>query len=185
MTLAFPQIPQSAIRYADDIALFGDTKNECKDHLDKVLSLLSGLGLSIPGLGPESKTKILGPPEIVQFLGIEIRKIAQGYAFFPPDKKIKAIKEEMASLCTQLSCTVERRNIGQLVRVLESFVMGHAASMAVLEDEGAFQEKLMQEKLMQEKQRCLRSLMVEILGEPTVANLSKNQTAILGLNPFE
>ncbi len=170
----------AAIRYADDIAIFGYTKNECKDHLEKVLGLLASLGLSIPGLGPESKTKILGPTDVLQFLGIEIRKVAEGYAFFPPDKKIIAIKTEMADLCTQLSCTTERRNVGQLVRVLESFVMGHVASMAVLEDGGLFQEKL-----MQEKQRCLRNLMIEILGQPIVTKLSKNQTAILGLNPFE
>ena len=169
-----------AVRYADDIAIFASAKNDCKDQLQKIQLLLSKLSLSIPDLGPESKTKILGPSDVLQFLGIEIRKVADGYAFFPPDKKIAVIKEHMAGLCLLPDCIQQKRNIGQLVRALDSFVMGHVASMAVLEDGGAFQNKL-----MQEKHRHLRGLLVEILGKEAVDNMSKEKMAVLGLDIFD
>jgi retron-type reverse transcriptase len=170
----------AAIRYADDIAIFATSKNACRDQLKKVQDHLAKLGLSIPDLGPNSKTKILGPTDVLEFLGIEIRKVPNGYAFFPPDKKLNAIRDHMAALCDVGRCINERRNIGQLVRLLDAFVVGHVASMAVLENPDLFQEKI-----VQEKHRLLRDLLVQVVGKSAVDQLDKGRLALLGIQSFE
>ena len=78
------------------------------------------------------------------------------------------------------SCVSQRRNIGQIVRALDSFVIGHVASMAVLHDGQEFLTKL--EGL---KRKQLKALLATIFGTQAVRKLDDDQLAILGLQAFK
>jgi hypothetical protein len=76
-------------------------------------------------------------------------------------------------------CIELKRNIGQIVRALDSFVIGHAASMAVLDDRGDFMSRL-----EAAKRRQLRTLLENLIGRRVVDGLKPNQLAVLGIELF-
>ena len=107
-----------AIRYADDIAVFGKNRNDCSDALDFIRDKLADLDLEIPDLEGGGKTSICGPSEIVQFLGVEIRRFDNGYKLRAPAKKLEKIESVMAEATSIDNCIRNHQNIGHVVRML-------------------------------------------------------------------
>ncbi|MFN3523963.1 MAG: reverse transcriptase domain-containing protein [Phenylobacterium sp.] len=169
-----------AVRYADDIAVFADGRGACEAALKAIHEGLAELDLEVPDLLDGSKTSILGPSEVAEFLGVEIRRKGHTYKLCAPARKIEKIEAAMAAMVQIPKCVEEKRNIGQVVRALESFTIGHVASMAVLEDGGAFMARLEAAKRHQ-----LRALLVNLLGEKVVASLGPDRLAILGVEAFK
>lgn len=169
-----------AVRYADDIAVFTDSRSASEAALEAIQAGLAELELEVPDLLDGGKTSILGPSEVAEFLGVEIRRSGETYKLCPPARKIEKIEAAMAAMVQVSTCVAEKRNIGRVVRALDSFTIGHAASMAVLEDGGAFMARLEATKRKQ-----LRALLVNLLGEKVVAALSPNHLAILGVEAFK
>ncbi len=169
-----------AIRYADDIIIFADSKNECRDALKFIISQLSKIDLKIPDLSDESKTTIRGPSEAVEFLGVEIRR-SEGdkYTLHLPDKKFAKIDSTMASYATVSSCFTHKRNIGHVVKYLDSFTAGYRSAMQVLTQKEEFGYRL---EAM--KRSRLESLLIEILGKETFSGLNEKHLAILGVRDF-
>jgi hypothetical protein len=170
----------AAIRYADDIAVFGDSKRECLDALDFIQENLARLALNIPELKDGGKTILSGPSDVVGFLGVEIRRFGDVYKLCAPARKVDQIDADMAAIASVDRCVTERRNIGQLVRALDSFVIGHGASMAVLDHPDEFMSRL-----EAAKQKHLRSLLVSLIGQRAVQGLDDDRLSILGLQPFK
>lgn len=169
----------NAIRYADDIAVFADSRNACRDALKFVRDTLAKLHLNVPDLAEDSKTKLREPSESVEFLGVEIKRAENGYVLAAPSKKLAKIDGELAKIASVESCIENRRNLGQVVQTLDSFVIGHAASMAVLKQPNDFLSRL-----EASKQRCIEDLLTNILGKEAVKKLDKEKRAILGLTSF-
>lgn len=170
----------AAIRYADDIAVFGDTKQDCLDALKFIVENLAKLRLNIPELTEGGKTTLSGPSDVVEFLGVEIRRYGDVYKLCAPGRKLGQIDADMAAIASVDQCIAERRNIGQAVRALDSFVIGHRASMAVLDHPDEFLSRL-----EAAKQRHLRALLVSLVGKAAVQRLDDDRLAILGLKPFK
>lgn len=168
-----------AVRYADDIAVFAGSRADCIAALNIIQDGLAELDLEVPDILDGGKTGILGPSEVVEFLGVEIRRRGDAYKLCAPARKIEKIEAAMESLAQIDKCIEQKRNLGQLVRALDSFVVGHGASMAVLDDGGDFMNRL-----EAAKQRQLRSLLVQILGAKVVDRLSPDELAVLGAEPF-
>jgi RNA-directed DNA polymerase len=63
------------VRYADDIAIFFQTKKEAQGGHQFVSDALASIKLTIPGLGEYSKTQLLGPDDPIDFLGREIARV--------------------------------------------------------------------------------------------------------------
>ncbi len=168
-----------AIRYADDIAIFGANRQECIAALDVARDVLSKLSLAVPELADGGKTKLSNPTDAALFLGVEIRRFSSGYRLCAPSKKLDDIEAQMAEMASLASCVAERKGLPQVVRSLDSFVVGHAASMAVLEDGGEFRARV-----EARKQRQLQRLLEELLGKSAVANLDDTRRAVLGLREF-
>jgi hypothetical protein len=78
-----------AVRYADDIAVFAQSREACEGALDVVQRALARLQLQVPGLLDDGKTSILGPSEVAEFLGVEIRRKGETYKLCAPTKKSK------------------------------------------------------------------------------------------------
>jgi len=168
-----------AVRYADDIAVFARSREECFAALEDIREGLRKLELTVPDLLDGGKTSVLTPSEIVEFLGVEIRRKGDGYKLCAPAKKIEKIEAAMSEMVQLDRCIEQKRNIGQVVRSLDSFVIGHAASMAVLDDGGEFMARLEAAKRHQ-----LRALLVNLLGEKAVRELRPEHRAILGVEAF-
>ena len=168
-----------AVRYADDIAIFAESRQDCLSSLAAVQQGLAKLSLQVPDLADHGKTTIHGPSDPAEFLGVEIRRFENAYRLCAPTKKIAKIEIDMASMVKLQKCIETKRNIGHVVRALDSFTIGHAASMAVLNDSGTFMARL-----EAAKQRQIRALLVNLLGGSVVKNLSHDHLAILGAEPF-
>lgn len=168
-----------AIRYADDIAIFGANRQECIAALDVAREALSKLSLEVPELAEGGKTKLSNPTDAALFLGVEIRRFSGGYRLCAPTKRLNDIEAQMAEMASLASCVTERKALPQVVRALDSFVVGHTASMAVLEDGGEFRARV-----EARKQRQLQRLLEELLGKDAVANLDDTRRAVLGLREF-
>ncbi|MEJ0095479.1 MAG: hypothetical protein WDN46_19355 [Methylocella sp.] len=168
-----------ALRYADDLALFGENEMQCKVALALIKKSLSILGLSIPELGEQSKTIIVEPSKEILFLGVHIKRFDTEYRLCAPFKKLEEIEKKMASMCSRNFCIKEKRTLSELSRTLDSFVIGHSASMAAVINRDEFTNRL---RAAQE--RCLKALLVGLIGEKSVAKLDRDRKAILGLEPF-
>ncbi|MFT4251653.1 MAG: reverse transcriptase domain-containing protein [Caulobacter sp.] len=168
-----------AIRYADDIAVFCQSEQECRSALEVIRKGLASLSLKVPDLADDGKTQIRSPSEPALFLGVEIARFPEGYQLRAPTKKLKQIEERMAELTSLDLCVKERRNLGQVVRSLEAVVVGHVASMAILDDGGDFAARLTAAKT-----RAMKRLLGEILGPKAVAALTDQQLAVLGVRSF-
>lgn len=168
-----------ALRYADDIAVFGKTYQELVDALAFIRDALQQLKLEIPELDEHGKTSISGPAEVVEFLGVEIRRNGDVYALAAPMKKLAAIEQEMAISASLDECIKQSRNIGQVVKSLDAFIIGHRASMAVLDDAKSFFDRL-----EAAKRRQLKNLVTEIIGKKAADALDDDRQAVLGLKSF-
>jgi len=168
-----------ALRYADDIAVFGNSRHELLGALSFIKETLEQLNLDVPDLSEEGKTTISGPSEAVEFLGVEIRRKDGGYILVAPNGKIEAIEEQMGLVASLNECIKLSRNIGQVVRGLDAFIIGHKASMAVLNDPKSFFDRL-----EAAKQRKLNKLLIELIGEKAVKALDDDRRAVLGLQTF-
>jgi len=67
-----------AIRYADDLAFFTSSEDEARTVQQFCVQELTALRLDIPELGQNSKTRIYGPTESAEFLGVDLRAAAGG-----------------------------------------------------------------------------------------------------------
>jgi group II intron reverse transcriptase/maturase len=69
------------VRYADDLVLFFRNKEDAIDAPQYLKLLLDTFELSIPKIGPGSKTKIVSHSEPLEFLGREIVHLGRTHSF--------------------------------------------------------------------------------------------------------
>lgn len=170
----------SAIRYADDIIIFSDSKNECRDAFGYISEALSALGLRIPKLESGDKTVISGPSDVVEFLGLDIKRVGKLYELAIPFRKLKKIELDMAEIASVERCIKDRRKFNQVERTLESFIIGHTAAMSAAKDCSDFVARA-----ERQKQKRIEKLLGELIGDDALRKLNQSARAILGLQPFE
>jgi hypothetical protein len=169
----------SAIRYADDIAVFATSKNQCRDAFKLIKFELGKLGLDIPDPSEDSKTAICGPEEAIDFLGVEIRRAAKGYTLHAPTKKLAQIESKMAEISSISTCIKKQQNIGHVVRQLDAFTAGYRQAMDTLTDKESFLERL---EAM--KRKHIRNMLISMLGNKVVDEMNDDYLAILGVQSF-
>jgi hypothetical protein len=168
-----------AIRYADDIIVFGNTQQDCWHALELVTSELAKLGLHVPELDGNGKTAIYEPQKPVEFLGLEIKRSESAYKFSFPRYKMDRIEADMAATATISECKKAHRTIGQLVRCLDAFVAGHHNAMSMVPNHEVFLERM-----EAAKRKALVRLMTELIGREAIDRLSPTGRSILGLEQF-
>jgi group II intron reverse transcriptase/maturase len=168
------------IRYADDLAFFCSSRLECESLFRKVSSYLDVLGLKIPELTDHGKTQTIDPSQSLEFLGVEIRR-ANGSEYFihAPFKKIARIDEELAQIATVNYCFKDQMNLNEILKYMSSFVAGHDASLAVVDDREEFRGRL-----NASLRRAQESLFKDIFGESFLMSLNDEKKAILGMVNF-
>ena len=111
--LAVHRAKLSAVRYADDIAVFCQSRSACEEALELIKHELKQLKLSVPDLGG-SKTVIYEPSEDAEFLGLEMRRDDSGYRLIAPTKKLSKIADKMRAIASVEECIKRRRTVAQV-----------------------------------------------------------------------
>lgn len=169
----------SAIRYADDIAIFGRDHTECAEALSLISRHLKKIGLRIPELAENSKTVVYAPSEELRFLGIGIRRHGAKYKISPPNWKLEKIEAELQKLCSIEKCFSDRRTLLQTLKTSDSFVIGHEAALSAVDDKDHFMARL-----RAIRDREIRKLLASVIGKAALRNMSSAQLSVLGVEPF-
>jgi retron-type reverse transcriptase len=90
------------LRYADDLILFGQTRDELDDGLRFMADELKKVGHTVPPPGAGSKTEFIDPRKPVEFLGVEIVYLEKRacYVCRIPKSVKAAILSDIASVPT-------------------------------------------------------------------------------------
>jgi hypothetical protein len=169
----------SVVRYADDIAVFCRSRSECENALDLVRHQLGRLKLAVPDLGG-SKSMIYEPSEDAEFLGLEMRRDADGYHLIAPTKKFSKIAEKMRAIASVAECTKRKRTVAQVSQTLDAMIGGHRGAVSAVRNGDDF---LM--RLIAERKLVLNELLAEILGTAVLEGLGEQKKAILGFSDFD
>lgn len=81
----------SAIRYADDLAIFCSSRENCLKAHEFCVKELSKLGLEVQPIGSTSKTIIYEPDDIAEFLGLGLVKTDDRYELRITDSQIDKV----------------------------------------------------------------------------------------------
>jgi len=85
------------VRYADDLIFMADSDEDCRAIHSLCKVELAKLKLTVPELGPNSKTQIYPPAESAEFLGVELAKEGSGYILQVGKAVFDDIKAEILS----------------------------------------------------------------------------------------
>lgn len=168
-----------AVRYADDVSIFADSEKACLQSLDLIKEKLSELRLKIPELAEGSKTTIASPEKPVEFLGVDIKRFNDGYRLCAPFKKIGKIDAKLKAFCNVEYCISNKRTLVQTLRSIDSLLVGHDRSMAIVSDRDEFAKRL-----ASLRKTHVKALLISILGENAVKQLSAQKQAVLGVAEF-
>lgn len=169
----------SAVRYADDIAVFCQSRPDCVTALEFIKQELGRLKLAVPDLGG-SKSVIYEPSQDAEFLGLEMRRDATGYHLVAPSKKLSQIAEKMRSIASVEECIKRKRTVAHISQALDSMIAGHKGAVSLVINGDDFLNRL-----IAERKKALNELLSEILGADVLENLGEQKKAILGFNDFE
>eukprot|EP01132_Coremiostelium_polycephalum_P010169 gene10169-12475_t len=107
----------SIIAYLDDLLIIGKTQEECQNHIQQVLSLLTTLGFT-----PNLEKSVLTPCQQLIFLGFLVD--SQKMKLFIPQDKKKGVIKEIQSVLKKEYCSL--RNLasvkGKLISIKEAVI---------------------------------------------------------------
>lgn len=113
-----------AIRYADDLIAFCDTKEECLAVHDLCVDLLSEEKLSIHPLDDDTKTAIAAPGETIEFLGLGLAPKDESYELIVTEKQLETIKGKLLSMSNIEKCLQQRVTLSTFINKLEGRITG-------------------------------------------------------------
>lgn len=146
----------SAIRYADDLIFFVESNEEAMKAKDFCLHELGKLGLGIPDLGGDSKTKIYTPSEPAEFLGLEIAQASKGYEIRVSSGQMERIKQKILCYGNVKEMIAKGYDITRFGNALESTVRAYES---VYEDCANFSD------LKSHMANCRRAALESIFGQ--------------------
>ncbi|NIB45116.1 hypothetical protein HBA55_36395 [Pseudomaricurvus alkylphenolicus] len=131
------------VRYADDLAFFCTSKNECIEAHDFCVNKLKPLGLDVPNIGKKSKSKIYSPSQNAEFLGLEISLGNDSeYHLQISAKQISKVASRFDEFSDITKNLQEKRMFSQLVSKLESLTHSYKGHYGEAENYEWFETKL-------------------------------------------
>ncbi|WP_428852000.1 reverse transcriptase domain-containing protein [Imbroritus primus] len=117
-----------AIRYADDLVFFADSRESCKVALEKCTDILSELHLTVPGLEEETKTVIYEPDQPAEFLGLGIRESSAGYELALLPRQREAIRRRILDLGSLKELLARKITLANLGTAIANRISGYVAA---------------------------------------------------------
>jgi RNA-directed DNA polymerase len=90
-----------AIRYADDLLLLFDSRQDAEDALAWISEELNAIGLEVPPLSDDGKTRIVQPGEPVEFLGASIEMAGGQYRPLASERLFNSIRNRYIDLASE------------------------------------------------------------------------------------
>jgi len=168
------------VRYADDFIVLANSEQECLEADSVARSLLGKLGLSLPALSSNTKTKIVDPAGTVDFLGLSFRPAQNGtFELALSDEQLGKIKNRLGFLRDVDFLIKERLTVSEIGTRLDHMIAGYRSAYAcatnVSDLEGIFGSS---------KFSSLASIYRSVLGPATFDSLGPKQRMLLGLESF-
>jgi hypothetical protein len=125
--LAIQQRGYLAIRYADDLIFFANSKTDCQQIHTFCENELEKHGHTIPPLSSDqdSKTKIYGPAEVADFLGLGISPRGNGYVARVTHQQLDKIRTLLLMLSHPRELTSRGIRLATFGMALQSRIDGY------------------------------------------------------------
>lgn len=168
-----------ALRYVDDIVIFGTTKLEVQKHFDEIARKLKTLDLSVPVIEEGTKSVICETAKPLLFLGVEIYFSQKHLKWLHkvPEKQLEKIKVKI----DQLS------DIKKLLRKNIRFV-DFASKVAGMEKgylnayKGANNIDHLKQTIRESQKRAITSIFTEMFGPEVVSALTAEHLDFLSID---
>jgi hypothetical protein len=167
------------VRYADDIAVFFETKQKAKEGHKLIKEMLASIELTIPELTDNSKTQLYGPSDPIDFLGREIVRIG-------PDNNVvsrvaqKQIRKIVRKLDDEYTLQSRMRIDSNFQETLVEIWDSVSAYLAVYKD--AYNFISLDSALRGASSRIIGEIFRELFGEHALSNITNEERRFLGMN---
>jgi len=131
-----------AVRYADDLIFFADSRKSCENILEKCKEILHQLKLSVPGLEENTKTVIYEPDQPAEFLGLGINKQRSRYELELLPAQASEIRRRILALGSVKELLAQRITLANLGRAIDSRISGYVAAYDCCSDIEKFEHEL-------------------------------------------
>ncbi len=148
-----------AVRYADDLVFFANSKSSCEQILTNYQIEINKLGLTLPKLIPGSKSVIYPPHKAAEFLGLELAKSHVGYQLRLSNEQREKIKSEILQLGSVKELISRRITLRTLGAHLSAKVSGYFHAYAACTNAHELENDL-----QDIEQKTLRNLYQKELG---------------------
>jgi RNA-directed DNA polymerase len=170
------------IRYVDDILLFFESKKKAQDGLKFISERLSHQGFTIPELANQSKTRLIGPREPVDFLGRQLIFLGSQQRFVSQISrahiaKIRAYLEDQFNFATRAN---QGSDFQETVIDLSRSV---AAYLGVYRDAHNF--PALQSELRACTRRIMEDIYEDVFGKSILNNVSEKGRNFLGIGSLD
>ncbi|MFY0678284.1 MAG: hypothetical protein JXR18_13470 [Neptuniibacter sp.] len=118
------------VRYADDLIVFCSSEAECRKVHDFCSDSLAKLGLDIHDIADNTKTQIVAPDEMVEFLGFGLQKKfrQKGFELVVTDNQKSAMKRKLMEYADVNYCQKRNITISKLLSQLNSKIAGYESA---------------------------------------------------------
>jgi retron-type reverse transcriptase len=171
---AFAERGHALVRYADDLAVFASSRDECEAIRELTETELAKLKLQ---LSPE-KTEICAPQEPVEFLGMELglKDGTSTYCLTVSMRQIEKIRERFKSLHDLDFVISKGLDLPTLSQRLDHMKTGYRIAYGVADNFDTLNQQL-----NQWTENCLLKIVSSIFGAPAVNRLTSRQKTFLML----
>ena len=118
----------NAVRYADDLIFFADSRESCEIALEKCKDILQGLKLTVPGLEEKTKTVIYEPDQPADFLGLGVCKQGAGYELALLPAQRDAIRRRILDLGSVKELLARKITLANLGTAIGNRISGYVAA---------------------------------------------------------
>jgi hypothetical protein len=172
----------SMVRYADDIAVFFNTKEEAQKAHTLIGKLLDDIKLTIPGLAADTKTQLLGPDDPIDFLGRQIVRVgAERRAVWQVAKK--QIKKIVGRLENEYSLESRLRDGSNFQETIVDLNNSITAYFSIYK--GAYNFMSLDSELRAANRRIVKDIFLDLFGEHALARTTPDQQKFLGIGRID
>ncbi len=164
-----------AVRYADDLIFFADSKSECEDIFSHCSEALSRYGLQLPPLERDSKSVIYAPNDDAEFLGLGICRLGGSYSLRLTDHQIREIRQRLMELSSVKELLGRKITLDKLGSSIDNRISGYISAYACCEN-----IEMLENELTNLRKKVLTKIYREEL-KINLPSLSAEARAFLGL----
>jgi RNA-directed DNA polymerase len=170
------------VRYADDIVVFLNTKEDAQRAHTVISKLLADIKLTIPGLETDTKTQIIGPDDPIDFLGREIVRIGidRKAVWRVAKKQIKKIVARLESDYTLEARLKEESSFQDTIVDVRNSISAYFSIY-----KGAQNFVSLDAELRGVTRRIISDIFLDLFGAQALAKITPAQQKFLGIGRID